>query len=59
MIVGKDREETIRLTAEALGCSYMTAAEIVAIELGGPGDVIDLDDDKAETDSAEEPPPEG
>lgn len=41
MIEGKDREETIRLTAKALGISLAEAEFIVAIELGEiDGDVI-------------------
>ncbi len=43
MIKGKDRDETIRLTAEALGCGLDQAAVIVAFELGETtGDRIDL-----------------
>lgn len=47
MIEGKTREETIKLTAEALGVSELDAAEIIAIELGeSDGDVIDVDENE-------------
>jgi hypothetical protein len=36
MIAGRDREESIRLTAEALGIAEADAAIIVAWELGDP-----------------------
>jgi hypothetical protein len=46
VIEGKDREETIRLTAEATGMSLAEAEEMIAIELGESyGDVIALDED--------------
>jgi hypothetical protein len=46
MIVGKTREETIRLTADALGISEQEAEYIVAIELGETsGDSIMVDED--------------
>jgi hypothetical protein len=46
MIEGKDREETIRLNAEAIGCTLAEAEEIISIELGEThGDMIALDDD--------------
>ncbi len=46
MIEGKDREETIRLTAEFLGISELQAAFIIAQEYGEiEGDVIAIDDD--------------
>jgi hypothetical protein len=49
MIKGKDLEETIRLTALALGESLEKAALIVAFEMGETtGDVIDLADDEVE-----------
>lgn len=41
MIEGKDREETVRLTATALGISVQAAEFVVAIELGEiDGDVV-------------------
>lgn len=46
MIEGRDREETIRLTAEALGIGLVDAAFIVAQEYGDiGGDMIDVDED--------------
>jgi hypothetical protein len=46
MIEGRTREETIRLTAQALGVSLQQAAFIVAMELGEiDGDSIELDED--------------
>jgi hypothetical protein len=49
MVEGKDREETIRLTGEALGISKNLAAFIVAQELGEiDGDEIALDEDGRE-----------
>lgn len=46
MIEGKDREETIRLTAEALGISRVLAAFIVGQELGEiESDVVTVDDE--------------
>jgi hypothetical protein len=40
MILGRDRDETIRLTADAYGISEVDAAEIVDIEDGrSDGDV--------------------
>lgn len=46
MIEGKDKEETIRLTAEGLGISELEAAFIWAIEHGETdGDVIIIDDE--------------
>lgn len=51
MIEGKDRAETIRLTAEALSISEAEAEFIVAIELGEiRGDIIIVDDDRREMD---------
>jgi hypothetical protein len=45
MIEGKNREETIRLTAAALGISRQDAEFIVAIELGEiDSDVVVLDE---------------
>ena len=45
MIEGKDREETIRLTAEVLGCDPVEAAEIWEMEHGSyAGDVHDTTD---------------
>ncbi len=45
MIEGKDLEETIELTAEALGISEQQAAFIIAIETGEiTGDMIELDE---------------
>jgi hypothetical protein len=45
MIEGRTEEETIRLTAEALGVDPVTAAEIIAIERGeSDGDVIVVDE---------------
>lgn len=69
MVEGKTREETIRLTAEALGVSLLQAGFIVAQELGEiDGDVIMVDDDGNEVrepaadqvkpDSRETPPAE-
>lgn len=44
MIEGKDRQETVKLTAEALGISEADADFIVAIELGEiDGDVVLVD----------------
>ena len=49
MIQGKDREETVRLTAAALGISEADAEFIIAIELGEiDGDVVVLDKDGGE-----------
>ena len=46
MIEGKDREDTIRLTAAAYGISLIDAAEIVLISLGeSDGDDIVTDED--------------
>jgi hypothetical protein len=46
MIVGRDRQETIKLTAAALGIGLAEAEEIVAIELGEiDGDCVAVDDD--------------
>lgn len=46
MIEGKDKEETIRLTAQGLGISKLQAAFIWAIEHGETtGDVIVVDKD--------------
>lgn len=46
MIEGETREETIRLTAEALGINEAEAEFIVAQNLGEiDGDVIPLDDE--------------
>ncbi len=51
MIVGKDREETVRLTADALGVSLDRAEMIISFELdGNTGDVID----EADVDSGDE-----
>jgi hypothetical protein len=45
MIQGKDREESIKLTAEALGITEREATFIVAMELGEiDGDVIEVDE---------------
>jgi hypothetical protein len=45
MVEGKTREETVRLTAEALGISTSEAEFIVAMELGEiNGDVVVVDD---------------
>jgi hypothetical protein len=53
MIEGKDREETIRLTAEALGISVAEAEFIIAIETGEiTGDVVELDGKGNEIDPA-------
>jgi len=54
MIEGETREETIRLTALALGISRMDAAFIVAQELGEiDGDEVVVDDEGNEI-----PPPD-
>ena len=54
MIEGATREETIKLTAQALEISEAEAEFIVAQELGEiEGDVIALDDDGNEIRSAE------
>ena len=46
MIQGETREETIRLTAQALGISELDAAELIEIELGeSDGDVIEDKED--------------
>ena len=46
MIEGTTREETVKLTAEALGVSLAEAEFIIAIETGEiDSDVIELDDD--------------
>ena len=55
MIEGRTREETIELTAQALGISLAEAEEIVALELGEvDGDQVALDDDGNEV---SQPPP--
>lgn len=66
MIVGKDREETIRLTAEALGVPEIVAAEIVAHELDDPAgddvvllDDLDDDDEGPQDDTTPDRQPEG
>lgn len=54
MIAGKTREETIRITAEALQINEAEAEFIVAQELGEiDGDVVELDDDGREIHRAE------
>lgn len=46
MIEGKDKEETIRFTAEGLGISLLEAEFIWAIEHGeSDGDVVIIDDE--------------
>ncbi len=56
MIEGATREETIRLTAEALGISRLEAEFIVALELGEvDGDVVVVDDDGNEVPSEDHP----
>lgn len=46
MVEGKNRKETIKLTAEALGISRVDAEFIVAIELGEiDGDDVLVDQD--------------
>jgi hypothetical protein len=55
MIVGKDREETVRLTAEALGESLDRAEMIVAFELGEiTGDVVDEADEDSNAEAEDE-----
>ena len=54
MIEGKDKEETIRLTAEGLGISRLEAEFIWAIEHGETaGDLVVVDDDGNEAKPAE------
>lgn len=46
MVEGRTRDETIRLTAAALGIKLAEAEAIVAIELGETdGDVVEVDDE--------------
>ncbi len=57
MIEGATREETIRLTAEALNVSLAETEFIIAIETGEiDSDVIELDDDGNEVHAAAPPP---
>jgi hypothetical protein len=54
VIEGKDREETIRLTAMAYGISLADAEFIYAIEKGEiRGDIVIVDDDGTERTSLE------
>jgi hypothetical protein len=56
MIEGKDREETIRLTAAALGITEADAEFIIAVELGEiDGDVVVLDEQGHEIRSEPQP----
>ena len=57
MIEGNTPEETIKLTAEALGVSLAEAEFIIAIETGEiDSDVVELDDDGNEIHTADTSP---